>query len=123
MRKNSQRNQPCPCGSGKKFKKCCWDLSDEEIESKRQANESQVGDFMADYMKQQDEAAKKSSIKFNEYLQTYLTGNDLTETLWALGALSLMPQNQAKEMRIVQIVQALLASKAPASNKTLNDFT
>ena len=18
------RNQPCPCGSGKKFKKCCW---------------------------------------------------------------------------------------------------
>ena len=20
------RNDPCPCGSGKKFKKCCWDL-------------------------------------------------------------------------------------------------
>jgi uncharacterized protein YecA (UPF0149 family) len=19
------RNQPCPCGSGKKYKKCCWD--------------------------------------------------------------------------------------------------
>jgi len=19
------RNDPCPCGSGKKFKKCCWD--------------------------------------------------------------------------------------------------
>ncbi len=18
------RNEPCPCGSGKKFKKCCW---------------------------------------------------------------------------------------------------
>ena len=18
------RNQPCPCGSGKKYKKCCW---------------------------------------------------------------------------------------------------
>ncbi len=23
-RKNSMRNKPCPCGSGKKFKKCCW---------------------------------------------------------------------------------------------------
>lgn len=23
-RKNWMRNQPCPCGSGKKFKKCCW---------------------------------------------------------------------------------------------------
>lgn len=23
-RKNSMRNKPCGCGSGKKFKKCCW---------------------------------------------------------------------------------------------------
>lgn len=23
-RKNWMRNQPCPCGSNKKFKKCCW---------------------------------------------------------------------------------------------------
>lgn len=23
-RKNWMRNQPCVCGSGKKFKKCCW---------------------------------------------------------------------------------------------------
>lgn len=23
-RKNYMRNQPCPCGSTKKFKKCCW---------------------------------------------------------------------------------------------------
>lgn len=23
-RKNHMRNKPCLCGSGKKFKKCCW---------------------------------------------------------------------------------------------------
>lgn len=23
-RKNWMRNKPCPCGSDKKFKKCCW---------------------------------------------------------------------------------------------------
>ena len=23
-RKNWMRNQPCICGSGKKFKRCCW---------------------------------------------------------------------------------------------------
>ena len=23
-RKNWMKNKPCPCGSGKKFKKCCW---------------------------------------------------------------------------------------------------
>ena len=99
MRKNTQRNQPCPCGSGQKFKKCCWDLSDEEIKSKQLASETQAEDFMASFMKQQDEAAKKSSVEFNEYLKTYLTSNDPLETLWAIGALSLMPQNQAKEMR------------------------
>lgn len=24
FRKNHMRNKPCPCGSGRKFKKCCW---------------------------------------------------------------------------------------------------
>ncbi len=24
QRKNKMRNKPCLCGSGKKFKKCCW---------------------------------------------------------------------------------------------------
>ena len=24
QRKNYMRNQPCVCGSGKKFKRCCW---------------------------------------------------------------------------------------------------
>lgn len=23
-RKNWMRNKPCPCGSERKFKKCCW---------------------------------------------------------------------------------------------------
>lgn len=24
MRKNNMRNKPCVCGSGVKFKRCCW---------------------------------------------------------------------------------------------------
>lgn len=27
--KGYNRNHPCPCGSGKKFKKCCWTDSGE----------------------------------------------------------------------------------------------
>ena len=23
-KKNWMRNKPCPCGSGRKFKRCCW---------------------------------------------------------------------------------------------------
>src|SRR5436190_17362678 len=29
------RNDPCPCGSGKKYKKCCWN-ADQDTESKKQ---------------------------------------------------------------------------------------
>jgi len=28
QRKGWMRNHPCVCGSGKKFKKCCWDKFD-----------------------------------------------------------------------------------------------
>ena len=28
--KNKFRNQPCPCGSGRKFKNCCWNKPDRE---------------------------------------------------------------------------------------------
>ena len=31
LRKNSYRNRPCMCGSGKKFKKCCINKPDEEL--------------------------------------------------------------------------------------------
>jgi preprotein translocase subunit SecA len=24
LTRNKARNKPCPCGSGKKYKKCCW---------------------------------------------------------------------------------------------------
>jgi uncharacterized protein YecA (UPF0149 family) len=30
-RKNWMRNQPCPCGSGKKFKRCHWHKTEELI--------------------------------------------------------------------------------------------
>lgn len=26
QRKNWMRNKPCVCGSGRKFKKCCWSV-------------------------------------------------------------------------------------------------
>ena len=31
-RKKVSRNAPCPCGSGKKYKKCCWDKGFEWVE-------------------------------------------------------------------------------------------
>lgn len=37
-RKGSQRNDPCPCGSGKKYKKCCWDQTVGRAERKTKLN-------------------------------------------------------------------------------------
>jgi hypothetical protein len=32
-RKKLSRNAPCPCGSGKKFKHCCWGKADPALDS------------------------------------------------------------------------------------------
>ena len=29
--KKPKRNEPCPCGSGKKYKKCCGTLSEDDV--------------------------------------------------------------------------------------------
>jgi protein O-GlcNAc transferase len=43
--KQPNRNDPCPCGSGKKYKKCCLER-DEELAAKRRAQiASSVGDY------------------------------------------------------------------------------
>lgn len=31
LRKNGNRNKPCPCLSGKKFKNCCFNKSEQEL--------------------------------------------------------------------------------------------
>ena len=35
------RNDPCPCGSGKKFKKCCQDKSAAHVTPNAPANDSE----------------------------------------------------------------------------------
>lgn len=32
---NARRNEPCPCGSGKKYKTCCYDIRVIPIPEKR----------------------------------------------------------------------------------------
>ncbi len=33
QRKNNMRNKPCVCGSGKKFKRCCWRKYEHQTEN------------------------------------------------------------------------------------------
>ena len=51
-RKGHMRNLPCECGSGKKFKKCCWDkyANDESVTTtkRRDPNGFYSGDVISD---------------------------------------------------------------------------
>lgn len=41
---NTKRNDPCPCGSGKKYKKCCFKV--QQIQKQTQTSTAQLGDFI-----------------------------------------------------------------------------
>lgn len=71
--KKSDRNKPCPCGSGKKYKNCC-------LKKDR-------------YLKNlPDDALKKLKEEFSKYNQ-----EDLIKTL---AALSICPENQSQQIRL-----------------------
>jgi SEC-C motif len=54
-RKKLSRNAPCPCGSGKKYKKCCWgkDFDWEEDESGNLYKSIPMSQEMADILQEQ----------------------------------------------------------------------
>lgn len=71
--KKSDRNKPCPCGSGKKYKYCC-------LKKDR-------------YLKNlPDDALKRLKEEFSKYNQ-----EDLIKTL---AALSICPENQSQQIRL-----------------------
>lgn len=54
------RNDPCPCGSGKKFKKCC------EQKQKYKKISAQVLSFSAPQAQETQETSKVSSLFFKK---------------------------------------------------------
>lgn len=71
------RNDPCPCGSGEKFKKCCIDI------------------FGKDY-RPPTNPKKEEKSEFSEYLKKHETGHILD----LVTALQLIPENYGKNVRI-----------------------
>lgn len=73
------RNDPCPCGSGKKYKKCC--LAEGFIQSGREetARRRLVGNLLAFYNNQYKETIEEAKeIFWGDFVpQNYLDGNAL----------------------------------------------
>ena len=74
------RNEPCPCGSGKKYKKCCIDLAQELLPKQ---------DF-----------SKGTATDYTELTRKY----DTLEFFKILSLLQLQPENHGKNVRIDELV-------------------
>lgn len=88
-RMGTGRNEPCPCGSGKKYKKCCID--------RPQPSQAAV--------KPQPETVKHpvfSAVNTTDLLQTF-------------AALTVLPENHGKNYRLEQLTQLALENRNDAA--------
>lgn len=74
----SNRNQPCECGSGKKFKKCCGDAA-EIAEDRKKAQQE-----MFEQMRRNREAREKERIEKGHlpYRPNLITTAVIAAALW-----------------------------------------
>lgn len=90
------RNDPCPCGSGKKYKQCHLKLEDNAIGTKVQNT-------------------KSSQMDFDSLLASY----NSIQILGLLGALQLHPENHGRNVRFEQLSLATLRQFDPNDEKPL----
>lgn len=86
--KKIRRNEPCPCGSGKKYKHCCM-LSDQAQERSEHIKPALLQSSGLDAPK----------------LKAYMRGHDCTPILDYLIGIQMNPENHGKNLRIEHIVQ------------------
>ena len=66
-RSNKDRNKPCPCGSGRKYKNCCWNKDIENIRAKKiKEYEDQIEENERK-IKENERKIKENEKKIKEY--------------------------------------------------------
>lgn len=85
------RNDPCPCNSGKKFKKCCLNLNNEKIQSVKLADIDLEIEKAGRLSLEHDKACIEESICI---LSSILKNNKLTENQFVNATLSLATAKQ-----------------------------
>ena len=98
MSKKIGRNDPCPCGSGKKYKHCCM-----RVEQSKDSTASQ------------GRAPLQSSGLDAPKIKAYLESHKVTPILDYLIALQLNPANNGKNLRFEHIGQLAISSVGKAN--------
>ena len=98
MTKKIGRNDPCPCGSGKKYKHCCM-RTDTDNSNTYSSGRSLLQSSGLDAPK----------------LKAYMASHDCAPILDYLIALQMNPQNHGKNLRIEHIAQLAVSSLGKSS--------
>ena len=95
------RNDPCPCGSGKKYKKCCLD-------------------------RPQEYYPQETFVKKEEIVNPFFENHNSFDLLQSIAGLTLLPENHGKYVRMELLAQEIIKSYNTtgefASPETLKDF-
>lgn len=94
------RNDPCPCGSGKKYKKCCINKDVENVPM------SQFPFIFPE-------------LKESRSFKKYISRNNSLELLKIFSLLQLTPKNQSKEFRLENI-QMMICSNLNSISSSVN---
>jgi tetratricopeptide (TPR) repeat protein len=90
------RNEPCPCGSGKKYKRCC--LADQDTQPMHNFNPVQFKLEMEKMMRQMSKIAETKEMSMEE-MNRFMVGKkmeDIDAEYQTLGGLS--PKEQAQDL-------------------------
>lgn len=98
MTKKIGRNEPCPCGSGKKYKHCCM----------------RSNDGGANFYSSGRSLLQSSGLDAPK-LKAYMVNHDCAPILDYLIALQMNPQNHGKNLRIEHIAQLAVSSLGKSS--------
>ncbi|MGB5982976.1 MAG: SEC-C metal-binding domain-containing protein [Nonlabens sp.] len=91
------RNNPCPCGSGKKFKKCCLSALGKDYKTEKSAYTS-------------------NKYSFEDYAQQHETGHLLS----MVTSLQLLPSNHSKNVRIEEIAKLVVKNLSSGELEDIN---
>lgn len=103
------RNDPCPCGSGKKYKKCCIDKETAAVPAMPNMD---FDSFASNYMTYQKREDKEDITDLLRY--------DKLDILSVIGYLQALPENHGKNIRLENIQCLLLASDKQGKGIEIN---
>lgn len=103
------RNDSCPCGSGKKYKKCCFDRETAAVPAVPNIDfDSFASNYMA-YQKREDKEDITDLLKY-----------DKSDILSVMSYLQALPENHGKNIRLESIQCLLLASDKQGEGIEIN---